>query len=744
MTIDELYRKTNLTRHACETCKINDIHSLEALLEYYAANKTFKQLKRCGSKTNFELIRISRYYSQNAITTDNIDEVTVALNASGKLEVINIFISDESRKLSVRSYNALAAYLKSDFSINNIAVNILYADNFSFDLLRNIGRKSLQELNAFIIKISNFIEQDCKIPLPARLTKQLRTALDPDQQIIKEHLNTLSDASKQLIERQIQYSVKHLSKRACNTLSKALSDNFTLENFTNNILLAPSSSLYEFRGIGEQMIKEITLCAEKVKRFFVSLLTAEPGAISGIGNRLIIESTFFPVLIPNEIFDNLSLFRLLNYILEQQLLFSDIETATLGCFKIYTGQIPKKISNIASKTGLTPERVRQLKLKLQSELPEKLDFLNALTFNLATYGIDLSKDIIRIDDTITTAINKCDGTRFSKPFITLALTLTLKTSYTCIEKVNLQFEKDETLNSDYYLVKNAIEKTVDVNALLKDLRHRTKAMVDTTYSISLSDYLAMFFKKENTEAGCVGQVLPPVKKLIFMEAGTIIDDQGNLTFKRTTPLKVADYCRELLQAAGKPLTLTEIFEEIEKANTGLSASLNIIRSVLQRTDDFVPIGKTSTFGLKKWECEMEEFKGGSIRDIVKELLESCNVPLHISEIAAHVKKYRPNTYDRSILDNLKAQQSKIFSFYKNSHIGLLSRQYPSSYERPKSKPRKFGERLAEFSKFVTTHKRLPYYNRNALQEASLRRWMDLQIKHHTNNSELSDLIKIYR
>ena len=76
------------------------------------------------------------------------------------------------------------------------------------------------------------------------------------------------------------------------------------------------------------------------------------------------------------------------------------------------------------------------------------------------------------------------------------------------------------------------------------------------------------------------------------------------------------------------------------------------------------------FGLKKWENELEDFKGGTIRSISTEFLEQSDNPKHISEITEYVLKYRPNSNEKSIYYNLRIEESETFSFFKNSKLKL--------------------------------------------------------------------------
>jgi hypothetical protein len=93
---------------------------------------------------------------------------------------------------------------------------------------------------------------------------------------------------------------------------------------------------------------------------------------------------------------------------------------------------------------------------------------------------------------------------------------------------------------------------------------------------------------------------------------------------------------------------------------------------------FITIGRTSTYGLKIWEKTKPDLKGGTIRDIVKECLESSSVPMHKLEIHAYVQKYR-NTTCHSMVTNLRMNGEINFVFFGDVFIGLKDKKYPAEW-----------------------------------------------------------------
>jgi len=181
--------------------------------------------------------------------------------------------------------------------------------------------------------------------------------------------------------------------------------------------------------------------------------------------------------------------------------------------------------------------------------------------------------------------------------------------------------------------------------------------------------------------------------------------------------------------------------------------INSIRASMLKNTGFVPIGKTGVFGLKKWETEIDDFKGGTIRDIAEEFLEGQAEPKHIDEIAEFVNNYR-NTTPKNIYANLNMDDSKRFVFFRGSLIGLSAKKYsPEKYGKAidRNIERKtWEERFSDLQKFAVENNGLPKSNSND-KELVLYRFMNIQLNKSAKNqmdhekaSRINDLVKKYK
>ena len=131
-----------------------------------------------------------------------------------------------------------------------------------------------------------------------------------------------------------------------------------------------------------------------------------------------------------------------------------------------------------------------------------------------------------------------------------------------------------------------------------------------------------------------------------------------------------------------------------------------------------PIGKTSCYALDYWEG----IYFGSIRNLLIELLDNSDVPLHIDYLYNSVIKHFPNTTKASIASTMEDENLQRFVEFENSFFGLTVKKYPAKYiVASTTQHYSFEERFQLFKEFVDNYHRFPCYN-SSEQESSLSRW----------------------
>ena len=713
MTIKEIYRKGEINIRSFNVCIDNKINSLKDLKNFFKVYSTFKKLRNCGNKSNEELIAICKKYYLNK---DNIVLEKITLNDLYK-----------KGELNVRSFNVC-----NDSNIKFLEdLKKFYAKHNSFKKLRNCGNKSNQELIS-VCKKYHSVNEDFLTP------KKKENRLE---KIVFE----LTRIQREVINSFIIINTNSLSNRVRNAVSYQLEDNFKIKRFTEKILLNPKP-IETWKNIGTNSIPEIEIYLSIIKDFvFEVSQTNDEIEIIGLKNNFLIQRTFSISNIPNNILETESIFLLTDFLLKQNALFDKTQTTIVKkAFKIYQNQKELTLDDIADDVNLTRERVRQIRKFCIESLFDKLLFIQNFNDDLyKKYNIDIESNQIEISLDIVELINITNETKLTREFTTYILFVFLSKDFSIIGNVEdvLQPHYFNAKNRhnwiNFYLIKKEIIEIFDFDSLANDIDKRTNDRIEETYSFNFKSYLSQFLTTNKTEV--LNKIFPITENILNNEFELYLDLDENLIFKRNTNKQAYEYSYEALEQLGEPSKVEEIYEKILKLNPNYETNESKVRSSLKRTSGFVPIGRKSVFGLKKWEKELVNFKGGTIRNIVEEFLNNSDNPKHISEITNHVLQFRPKSNQNSIWTNIKLDESGVYSFFKNSKIGLSNKNYNISYiqirEFKRVEKKTWEERYEMIKNFTAKENRLPYSSGCSESEKYLYRWYNLQ-KRKSNDGKL--------
>ncbi|WP_347174614.1 hypothetical protein [Polaribacter uvawellassae] len=633
MTIDEIFKKEEISARSYHVCKDSRLNSVKELKEYYYKRKSFIHLQNCGRKSNEELIEICNKYQgehfeniETEIKKENSLKTIISDLTRVQREVINSFILVNTNSLSVRSQNAILSYLNQNLKVKNFATKILIPNSFKLNKLKNVGSKSIRELDVYIT-------------------------------IIKEYLIEVSQS--------------------------------------------------------EDEKKLISL-----------------------KNKLLIQRTYSISKIPSEILETESIFIIANFLLNENAFFEKDRTDILkNALKVYLNQKELTLEEISKKVNLTSERVRQIRKFLVDSLFDQLLFLKNFNDDInQKYNIDTNLNQIIIEDNVFERINDINNVSFSKEFIFFILYTYISDSHKLlgdIQDVLLpQYFKVRNRHNwkNFYLIEKDIVKEIDFNAIANDIDNRISDKIIESYSFNFKSYLSRFLTNNNIDF--LDLVFPIAENIINQEFELHLDLNENLIFKRNTKKQAHEYAFEALEHLGKPSKVKEIFEKILELYPNYNTDEPKVRVSMKRKNGFVPIGRKSVFGLKKWEKELDNFKGGTIRTISEEFLLNFNEPQHKKVIEKYVKQYRPKTNANSIYNNLYIDESNTFIFYENYYIGLTSKKYSNNFKiltKTASPTRQTWEESLEVLKeFISKEERLPYSSGCSKSEEKLYCWFNIQ------------------
>ncbi|GAL89533.1 sigma factor-like helix-turn-helix DNA-binding protein [Jejuia pallidilutea] len=596
MTIDEIYKKEEISVRSYHVCKYNELNSISDLKKYYYKNKSFEKLRNCGRKSNEELIELCNKYRDEFLANRELEikKENSLKNIISNLtriqrEVINSFILVNTNSLSVRSKNAISLHLKRNFRIKNFAEKIFF-NSVDIKHWKNIGAKSIPEIELYISTIRDFV-------------------------------------------------------------------------------------------------KEVSESNEERK-------------LISLKNNFLIQRTFSISKIPKEVLETESIFLLVDFLLNQNALFDKTQTTIIkNALKLYQNQEELSLDEIAEKVNLTRERVRQIRKLCIDNLFNKLLFIQNFDDDLhQKYGLDIENHHLEIDDNIIFKINNSNKTNFSKEFISYTVYIYLFNKYNLIGDIEdiLQptyFNSRKKHNwKNFYLINSKIANEVNFISMADDVDKRLNDRIEETYFFNFKSYLFKFLSNNNYSILNIS--LPVAEKIINDEFNLFLDLNDNIIFQRNTHKQVPEYIIEALEHLGEPSKLNEIYNWINRNYPEATKSEEALRGSCQRSNEIIYFGRSSTFGLKKWEKTRNDIKGGTIKDIITELLENSKTPLHITEILTEIHKYREKTNERNIITNLKLDPNNSFIIFNQKFIGLASQKNSYDLEKYRNLPIQLGKTVA--------------------------------------------------
>jgi hypothetical protein len=744
MTIDEIFLCKKISIRTRNICKYNGLNDLQSIINYYRNKSTFLNLRNCGRKSNEELIllcedSIKLEVSQEDICIEQndlilnstyysiIDEIqknteTDLKNTKIYLEFINTkkaivnennlypSILSAFNSLSFASRTGVTNYLNGDLSIKNIIKKIVLIPEIK---LSKIRKKNFGEVIDFFEKVKILVN-------PNHHEVKSKKELETDFNNIDLNLSSLQF---KIVDQYINTNLNYLSSISRNSISRFLNSNISAQNFIDKILKNKRFHFSKIQNVGAKSEKELLSFIKKVKVLILNIIDKEFQSI----------------------------FKLAYFGIEHNKIFKKKDNIIFQkSLKIFDNQNELTLDELAEQLNITRERVRQIRKNIIENLFTYFEYIKYIEDDLyQKYNIDQNQHLINFDYDL---INKHNKTNFSNEFITFIIYTYISDKFDLIGEIE-DVLLPNSINSrerhnwrGCYIINQDLTKIFDFNNFMKDLNERLNERIEETYSFPFNSYLSNFMKEyDNTQ---ITLLQPVVEKIINEEFDIFIDFNENIVFERNTVKQVHEYAIEVLEKLGVPSNIEEIFNYIEKDFPEITKSKEALRGSLQRTSEIIYFGRSSTYGLKKWENEEDGIKGGTIRSIVIKFLELESEPIHISKITKHVLKYRPDSNQKSIYYNLKMDESNSFIFFKESYVGLIQKNYDKAYEfisiDERIEKKSWKERYSELTNFLNKNSRLPFSSGCSKNEIKLYRWYQVQLGKSRKgdlDSEKSTLIK---
>jgi len=684
MTLKEIYSNNEISARAFNTCVDNKIKTISELREIYSNYGSFKPIRNCGEKTNLELISIClKYFDDNEIKglkDLNSDEVPIQIMITSlnqnQQNLINNYIVENYSKLSHRTKIGLETFLEGEISLNGFFENIFSKESFKPSKLTNLGIKSIPELETYIKGVESYIIKIHNLKDENELLLEKALTLENK---LERQFKKLNHLQIQIVNHHIQKQFHKLSTRSQNALSTFLERQIDIYNISDRIFLNANFNFKTIENIGAGAYGELELFKNEIKLFINEIIEIDKEKkLIELKLKLFLEEEFYDVEIDQNILPHNSIFSIIQFLIDKQAFLGSNKNYILkNGLLIHENFTPQNLIQLSENTKLTKERCRQIRVKLLEELEDNLSFFKRYNQDLvANYNIDFHLPSIYITDEIASKINAFDETKFTKQFITFIFSFFCKKEYELVgNPEDVLITTDCRVRQRYawknlYLVSNKLSKVFDFGKFIEDINEKISTPINKTFSLNCRSYSLFFFKSEDYTL--IDEIIPICKMLLNVEFGIFLDKEENIIIERNTIKTLPEYAYEALEILGKPSHIDEINKQIKILKPDYIN--NIKNTTLKREFGFVPYGRASIFGLKKWDYEKENTKGGTIRSIAQEFLENHSAPVHIKKITEFVLKYRPESNYSSIRSNLMLDEHNIFIFFKDSFVGLKSKK----------------------------------------------------------------------
>ncbi len=259
MNLTELTNKKLLSVRSYNICLYNKLLNDVDIQTYYSKFGTFERLRNCGEESNNELINIAKQFSNSQKRSNEFEDPII--NQVSKLngrqrKLINCYIYSSYRKLSKRSQNAISCVIGDKLILKYFLENIFKNKSFTVSKIRNVGILSADEIERFLERIKNIINE---------------VVNEKDEKhIIKYLLQNRFNLKELLISEVSNNSIVSI----CNILIKK---NAFFKSKKNQIFVE-SFEIYQNKKPSNltQIIEKVGLTRERIRRIRLECLNALP------------------------------------------------------------------------------------------------------------------------------------------------------------------------------------------------------------------------------------------------------------------------------------------------------------------------------------------------------------------------------------------------------------------------------------------------------------------------------------
>ena len=593
--------------------------------------------------------------------------------------------------ISVRTYNCLT-YEKLH-TIGDVIDNIKEEGSiYKLLNIRNFGKKSFIELRDLLGQVEDSSAESPMCPAEEkRIVSPIDDFILQYKELVKNNIYKLS------IERYYETSKAKLSARAIHVLE---------QNFNSILDVAclyfEGLDIGKLKNCGKKTFDDLNTFITNLYIYISSLFTEDSQA----AEKILLGNTY-PFLSESEV-DFVVDYKVktsclpMFYILYHYLIKSNSRCEKIYCRYYGLNGEPEDLGNIAESLDVSFERCRQLlahnKIKESSlclsKKWENYDFLDSILFyNNYDYKSFLDNE----------------GLGHLSLFAFAGLCSLVKGIKVC---------KVSKVSGEKYILSKKFYNSFDLKGCIKDIESTLNKRCTEDISLPISVFIDSYWLDEPSFD--VSEVENIIIYILKEDYGVEIGEDKILYIQQNAIDRSAEIYK-IIEANGKPTHVEQIREALILKYPELSnLTVEQIRGDALRHYHIVPLGKSSTYAIDKWELYT-----GTIRDLLYDILSKEEEPMSIEELYNEVSLIYPNTNIKSITSSMVSDELQRFVRFVGSHYGVADKEYSSEYaiwDADEYSRKNFDERIEEFEAFLKSHHHLPRHNEDNEEEAALYRW----------------------
>lgn len=604
--------------------------------------------------------------------------------------------------LSVRATNALLLILKECGSYKSFCDKIT-SEDFDVKNIRNIGRKSLPEIRSFISAIKR-VYVDIS-DTPSIESDDSVDNIDRFQALFENKMHELSVRSF--------HAVDALYRKCGRSLTRFM-----------KTITHPDFRVSSLPAIGRKSAAEIIEWIQNFRTIIIgSSETHEIAEREARAFTLSKQGLIGNVVAIEEVSEELGHFAfflaILNYITQMNSRDKAIIDSQL---KIFQGQVLQNRKEAAKALNITPERMRQLRIAIFKKLRAYISLIHKVGQQYeSSFRYNLSE---------ISRINNQEYTHFNDNFILWTISCLWKNEYELLGDPETAFANPYGYEVNLVLVPKALSEIFDFHSFVHYFEELQETKRADDMLIPLQDSIIRFFK-DRVYYEKLDELSFHCRHILRSVFGFDVNNDV-VVVERNASRNNTEWVELIIREVGHPMTIEELYDELEKRHPGKSKSPIALAGAVRMNPNLVPIGRSSTFGLREWSEGAH--RGGTIREFATEYLLSLDKPIaQLPDIAKYVRQYRPSSSDKSINSNLLLEANGAFDiFFKGDtrYIGLSGYDYGEEYrryDRKKDAKRDFKTSCTLLEEFVAENGRLPFSHRVNDEEKRLARFWNVQL-----------------